>query len=73
MLQTSPEELQWWRFAATLGAHTQYVIGDGLVDAAFEVSNDKVAMIRLQRRDGSTVDVELRYTPRRGVRTLVHR
>ena len=56
-----------------LGAHTQYVIGDGLVDAAFQVSNDKVAMIRLQRRDGSTVDVELRDTPARGVRTLVHR
>ena len=73
LLKTNPSRFQWWRFAANLGAHTQYVIGDGLVDAAFQVSNDKVAMIRLQRRDGSTVDVELRYTPRRGVRTLVHR
>ena len=73
MLQTSPDGLQWWRFAANLGAHTQYVIGDGLVDAAFQVSNDKVAMIRLQRRDGSTVDVELRYIMGKGVKSLVHR
>ena len=70
-LQTNPNGLQWWRFAANLGAHTQRVIGDGILNATVQVINDKVANIRLQRRDGSTVDVELRYTPERGVQTHV--
>ena len=71
-LQNNPDNLQWWRFAANLGAHTQRVIGDGIFEATLQVFNDKLANIRLQRRDGSTVDVELRYTPRRGVQTHVH-
>ena len=59
-LQDDRENFQWWRFAANLGQHTERVFGDGLTSAKLMDHTDAQAILRLYRRDGSAVDVELR-------------
>ena len=40
MLQTNPDDFQWWLFAANLGRHTEHVIGNGLVAGALVDRSD---------------------------------
>ena len=73
LLQTAPETFQWWRFAANLGHHTQSVVGAGLINTNLIERNDAHVILRFQRHDNSTVNVELVDVMGKGVKTLVHR
>ena len=73
MLQTSPDDFQWWLFAANLGHHTEQVIGDGLVTAALVDHSDAHARLRFGRGNGSQADVELRIMIGKGISTSVYR
>ena len=72
MLQTNPDDFQWWLFAANLGHHTEHVIGNGLVTGALVDHSDANAMLRFDRGNGSSVDVELHIVSGRGIRTSVY-
>ena len=71
-LQSNPATFQWWRFAANLGNHTESVIGNGLVCMCLLERTAARVSLRFQRRDDSTVDVELVKVPSKGVTRLVH-
>ena len=71
-IQTDPEQFQWWLFAANLGPHTAQVIGDGLTSSSLVERSDTYALLRFQRHDGSTIDVEIVREEHRGFKTLVH-
>ena len=73
MLQTNPDDFQWWLFVANSGHHTEHVIGNGLVTGALVDRSDARARLRFGRRNGSSFDVEWRIVSGRGIRTSVHR
>ena len=72
MLQTNPDDFQWWLFAANLGRHTEHVIGNGLVAGALVDRSDARARLRFDRGNGSSVDVELQFVSGRGISTYVY-
>ena len=72
MLQTNPDDFQWWLFAANLGHHTDHVFGDGLVTGALAVHSDARAMLRFDRGSGSSVNVELYVVSGRGINASVY-
>ena len=72
MLQTNPDDFQWWLFAANLGRHTKHVIGDGLVAGTLVGHSDAHAMLRLDRATGSSVYVTLNSVRGGGITTTVH-
>ena len=72
MLQTNPDDFQWRLFAANLGQYTEHVIGDGLVAGSLVAHSHAHAMLRLDRRTGSSVYVELNSVEGRGISTTVH-
>ena len=72
MLQTNPDDFQWWLFAANLGRDTEHVIGDGLVAGALVDRSDARARLRFDRGNGSSVDVELQFVNGRGISTSVY-
>ena len=72
MLQTSPDDFQWWLFAANLGHHTEDVIGNGLVAGALVDRSEPRAGLRFDRGGGSSVDVELQFVSGRGLSTSVY-
>ena len=45
MMQTNPDDFQWWLFAANLGQHTEHVIGNGMVTGALVDRSDAQAML----------------------------
>ena len=72
MLQTNPADFQWWLFVANLGRHTEHVIGNGLVAGALVDRADARAMLRFDRGNGSSVDVELQFVSGKGISTYVY-
>ena len=51
MLQTNPDDFQWWLCAANLGHHTEHVIGNGLVTGALVDRSDAHAVLRFLQRE----------------------
>ena len=58
-------------FAANLGRDTEHVIGNGLAAGALVDRSDARAMLRFDRGNGSSVDVELQLVRSRGIITYV--
>ena len=72
MLQSTPEQFKWWLFAANLGPHTARVIGNGLRAASLVEHSASHAILRFQRFDGTTIDVEIIRVKKEGFKTLIH-
>ena len=71
ILQDSKRELQWWKLAANLGAHTSHVIGVGLVSALLVHCDRTHAILRFHRLDYTSVDLYFTSNEGKGVRTRV--
>ena len=72
MLQTTLEQFQCWLFAANLGPHNARVIGSGQRAASRVERSAFHAVLRFQRNDGTTIDVEIIHVKKEGFKTLVH-
>ena len=72
MLQTTPNNFQWWLFAANLGSNTERVIGVGLVKGRLVDRSQAHARLRFDRQDGSRIHVKLKNVEGKGIRTSVH-
>ena len=68
MLQTTPNNLQWWMFAANLGSSTERVIGAGLVKGHLVDRSQVHARLRFDRQDGTRIYVKLNNVEGRGIR-----
>ena len=71
MLQTTPDDFQWWMLAANLGSSTKRVIGAGLVKGHLVDRSQVHARLRFERRDGTKIYVKLNNVEGKGIRASV--
>ena len=72
MLQTTPNNFQWWPFAAHLGSNTERVIGDGLVKGRLVDRSQAHARLRFDRQDGTRIHIKLNKVEGKGTRASMH-
>ena len=72
MLQTNPDDFQWWLFAANLGDKTERVIGDGLVKGRLVDHSLAHARMRFDRQDGTRIHIKLNKAEGKGIRASMH-
>ena len=71
MLQTIPNDFQWWMLAANLGSSTERVIGAGLVKGHLVDRSQVHARLRFDRQDGTKIFAKLNNAEGKGIRASV--